>query len=235
MKNTNQIPLNFRQIPLNFRKSALSIAILLASSASAFAGTTPSTVVELFTSQGCSSCPAANEFVGELTHDEDMLVLTYGVTYWDYLGWKDTFADPAFTKRQRAYDKAFGLGNVYTPQIVLNGSAHSPRYSKTDVKTIVLSDEKPSVDLNEKDGKLVLKSDTDVTLVTYKPGFQDVPVKAGENQGRTLHLANVVMDVRTVKAGNNFDKTVEKGMAYAALVQDPKTMKVLSASVYSPE
>ena len=222
-------------IPAVLRKTALAAALLFSVSSSSFAGESPSTVVELFTSQGCSSCPPANEFVGKLSEDEDVLALTYGVTYWDYLGWKDTFGDAAFTKRQRAYGRAFGIGNVYTPQIVLNGSAHSPRYSETDVRTMSLPESKSSVDLSSKDGALVLNADVDVTLVSYKPGWQEVPVKAGENHGKTLRLANVVMDVTAVKAGTQLSKTAEDGLAYAALVHDPDTMKVLSASIYSPK
>ena len=80
----------------------------------AFAAEQPRSVVELFTSQGCSSCPPANEFVASLSEDEDKLVLSYGVTYWDYLGWKDTFGDPKFTQRQRSYGKALGATNIYT-------------------------------------------------------------------------------------------------------------------------
>ena len=79
----------------------------------------PTHVVELFTSQGCSSCPPANRFVTKLSANPDTLVLTYGVTYWDYLGWKDTFGDPEFTQRQRDYRDAFGAANIYTPQIIL--------------------------------------------------------------------------------------------------------------------
>ena len=67
-----------------------------------------------------------------------MLVLTYGVTYWDYLGWTDTFGDPEFTKRQREYRDAFGAPNIYTPQIVLSGTTHSSRYSKSDVAEMAL-------------------------------------------------------------------------------------------------
>jgi len=93
----------------------------------------PTHVVELFTSQGCSSCPPANRFVTKISEDPNKLVLSYGVTYWDYLGWTDTFGDPEFTQRQRDYRDAFGASNIYTPQIVLGGSAHSPRYSKRDV------------------------------------------------------------------------------------------------------
>ena len=223
-------------IPSRIRKLALSLAVVLASSASAFAGDTPTTVVELFTSQGCSSRPPANAFVGELwEEDEDMLVLTYGVTYWDYLGWEDTFGDSTFTSRQRAYGEAFGIGNVYTPQIILNGSAHSPRYSEKDVRTMPLADKDINVDLSAENGELVLNSDADVTLVSYLPGWQKVPVKAGENHGRTLRLVNVVTDVKTVKAGSKLSKTIDDGTAYAALVHDPETMKVLSASVYSPK
>ena len=223
-------------IPALIRKTALASVVLFGLSLPAMAGETPTTVVELFTSQGCSSCPPANEFVGELTElDKDVLVLTYGVTYWDYLGWKDTFGDPAFTKRQRKYGQAFGIGNVYTPQIILNGSAHSPRYSEADVRTMPLSDNDISVDLSEKDGELVLQSDVDVTLVSYKPGWQEVPVKSGENHGRTLRLANVVKAVQVVKAGTALVKSVETGTAYAALVQDSETLKVLNASVYTPK
>lgn len=214
-------------------QTALLGAVLFSSTA--IAGESPSTVVELFTSQGCSSCPPANDFVAGISDDADKLVLTYGVTYWDYLGWKDTFGDPAFTSRQRAYGKAFGIGNVYTPQIVLNGSAHSPRYSKRDVETMTLSQNNVPVDLSEKDGKLVLETAAAAVVVTYKPGSQSVPVKAGENHGRTLDIANVVMDVKTVAAGDVLDLAVEPGLAYAAIVHDAKTRKVISASVYRPE
>lgn len=218
-----------------FRNTSAALALLFMSTSHAFAGETPSTVVELFTSQGCSSCPPANEFAGKLSEDADVLVLTYGVTYWDYLGWKDTFADPAYTKRQRDYGQAFGIGNVYTPQIVLNGSAHSPRYTAADVRTMTLPDSASSVDLSEKDGKLFVKSDTDVVLVSFKPGWQDVPVKAGENHGRTLRMANVVTGVTPLKAGEQAVGTVEFGLAYAAIIHDTETLKVLSASVYNPK
>lgn len=226
---------NIQNIRPILRRTALSLALMFGISAHAFAGSMPSTVVELFTSQGCSSCPPANEFVGKLSETTDALVLTYGVTYWDYLGWKDTFGTPDFTQRQRAYGQAFGIGNVYTPQIVLNGSAHSPNYSVSDVKTMPLPKHDPVVELTSHDGKLVLNSKKDVVLVSYIPGWQNVAVKAGENHGRTLRLANVVTSVTPVKAGAKISQAVEDGVAYAALVHDPKTLKVISASVYNPE
>src|SRR5215468_8404525 len=81
-------------------------------------------VYELFTSQGCSSCPAADAIQGRLAKRDDVIALTLPVDYWDYLGWRDTLARPEFTDRQKAYAKALGDGMVYTPQAVVNGLAH---------------------------------------------------------------------------------------------------------------
>ncbi|WP_237153260.1 DUF1223 domain-containing protein [Oryzibacter oryziterrae] len=78
-------------------------------------------VVELFTSQGCSSCPPADEILGKLANDPNLIAVSFAVDYWDYLGWKDGFAHPEFTKRQRAYAKARGDRAVFTPQVVING------------------------------------------------------------------------------------------------------------------
>ena len=84
----------------------------------------PRPVVELFTSQGCSSCPAADALLGQLAKRDDVIALSFSVDYWDYLGWKDTLANPKFTERQRAYAKARGDGAIYTPQVIVNGVAH---------------------------------------------------------------------------------------------------------------
>jgi hypothetical protein len=84
----------------------------------------PRAVVELFTSQGCSSCPAADKVLGELARDPNVIALSLPIDYWDYLGWKDTLADSRFTARQKAYSRARGDRDVYTPQVIVNGSAH---------------------------------------------------------------------------------------------------------------
>src|ERR1700710_942877 len=84
----------------------------------------PRAVVELFTSQGCSSCPAADKVLGELARDPNVIALSLPIDYWDYLGWKDTLADSRFTARQKAYSRTRGDRDVYTPQVVVNGSAH---------------------------------------------------------------------------------------------------------------
>src|SRR5207302_4582285 len=84
----------------------------------------PRAVVELFTSQGCSSCPAADKVLGELAKDPNVIALSLPIDYWDYLGWKDTLADSRFSARQKAYSHMRGDRDVYTPQVVVNGSLH---------------------------------------------------------------------------------------------------------------
>src|SRR3954452_21738073 len=84
----------------------------------------PRAVVELFTSQGCSSCPPADRIIGELAKDPDVIALSLPIDYWDYLGWKDSLADSRFSARQKAYSHMRGDRDVYTPQVVVNGSAH---------------------------------------------------------------------------------------------------------------
>jgi hypothetical protein len=84
----------------------------------------PRAVVELFTSQGCSSCPAADKILGDLSRDPSIVALSMPIDYWDYLGWKDTLADNRFTARQKAYSQMRGDRDVYTPQVIVNGSAH---------------------------------------------------------------------------------------------------------------
>src|ERR1700734_4287114 len=84
----------------------------------------PRAVVELFTSQGCSSCPPADKIIGELAKDPSVIALSMPIDYWDYLGWKDTLADARFSARQKAYSRMRGDREVYTPQVVVNGAVH---------------------------------------------------------------------------------------------------------------
>lgn len=225
----------------------LSLPLAFMIYGAAFAGTAqPQRVVELFTSQGCSSCPPANIFVGDVAKDETALVLSYGVTYWDYLGWTDTFAKPEFTYRQKAYAKAFGSANVYTPQIILNGSAHGSRYTHQDVNSMDLPQGGPDINLIKVSGFLhaqpsgKLKQNYVATLVEYVDGPQSVPVDAGENQGRVLTLTNVVTDItllgrwtdgKTLKTGIE----PKAGKSYALLLHDPKSSKLVAALIHAPD
>jgi hypothetical protein len=99
----------------------------------------PRAVVELFTSQGCSSCPPADKLMTELSKDPGLIVLTLPVDYWDYLGWKDTLAQPAFTQRQRAYSAVRGDRQVYTPQAVINGASHAVGSEKAAINQAIVS------------------------------------------------------------------------------------------------
>src|ERR1700724_977806 len=104
--------------------SAPVVAGLLVFSSALANASEPRAVLELFTSQGCSSCPTADKLLGELAGDPSLVAVSVPIDYWDYLGWKDTLADPAHSARQRAYARVRGDRQVYTPQIVVNGATH---------------------------------------------------------------------------------------------------------------
>lgn len=171
------------------------------------AQTKPPTFVELFTSQGCSSCPPADKILGELTKRKDVIALTFPVDYWDYLGWKDTLASSANTKRQYAYARARRDRQVYTPQIVLNGSHHVVGNRRTRVfgKISELSQAKNIAHVQVKikslkdtitvttgapPPKLTNKQAT-LWLIMFKKKVT-IPIKRGENSGRTITYYNVV-------------------------------------------
>ncbi|MHA1189152.1 MAG: DUF1223 domain-containing protein, partial [Alphaproteobacteria bacterium] len=103
----------------------------------------PKAVVELFTSQGCSSCPPADKYVGDLVDREDVIALSLPVDYWDYLGWKDTLARPENTRRQYEYANARGDNRVYTPQIIVNGGEHFVGSSRKSVERSIRDSELP--------------------------------------------------------------------------------------------
>jgi hypothetical protein len=122
------------------------IAVFLVAGFASARGAEPRALLELFTSQGCSSCPAADKLLGELTGDPSLIALSVPIDYWDYLGWKDTLASPAHSARQRAYARVRGDRQVYTPQIVVNGSTHVLGSDRAAIEhAIVQTDQKSSV------------------------------------------------------------------------------------------
>jgi hypothetical protein len=158
-------------------------------------------VIELFTSQGCSSCPAADKLLAELSKDPTVLPISLSVDYWDYLGWKDTLALPGHVKRQRAYAGARGDRAVYTPQVVINGMTHVLGSDKQAIERAVKTarETKPlPVKVAVADGKV------NVQIPAGKPGqsaevwlcpiSRAVPVEIarGENRGRKIVYTNVV-------------------------------------------
>lgn len=159
-------------------------------------------VVELFTSQGCSSCPAADKLLGELAKDSSVLPMSLSVDYWDYLGWKDTLALPGHVKRQRAYAHGRGDRAVYTPQVVINGVSHvlgsDKRAIEQAVKSARASMQVP-VKVAVTDGKVhveigAAKKAGQSAEVWLCPLSRAVPVKIsrGENRGQHITYTNVV-------------------------------------------
>jgi len=180
---------------------ALAIGLLALAPISAVAADREHpTVIELFQSQGCSSCPPANANVMALADRPDILSLSFGVTYWDYLGWRDTFAKPQFTDRQRAYARALGHDNVFTPQVVINGRIDGVGVDPRELDGLVRRGDRgaggPSVTV--RDGAVSIGAGpapaqgADVYLVRYDPRIEQVAIRAGENGGRTLPHRNVV-------------------------------------------
>lgn len=196
-------------------------------------------VVELFTSQGCSSCPPANASLAAISNRPDVLALSFGVTYWDYLGWKDTFARPEFTQRQIRYERGLGHDGPFTPQIVVNGSTDTVGNRLGDVEHIVAAAhlEGPQIKLN---GTTVLvgaaapTSSADVWLVRYDPRTINVSVARGENEGVTLPHKNVVRELTRLGSWSGQATSYEispakEGLATAILVQRPNGGAILAA------
>jgi len=163
-------------------------------------------VLELFTSQGCSSCPQADKLMGELAKDPSLVAFSLNVDYWDSLGWKDTLADPRNAERQRAYALLRGDRGVYTPQMVVNGTAHVVGSDKAAIERALASsrDGLPlPVKLAVNGGKLSvdLPAGTGAGEVWVYAVAKDVPVAVarGENRGRTITYHNAVR--RWIKLG----------------------------------
>ncbi len=170
----------------------------------------PKGVVELFTSQGCSSCPPADEYVHELRQSGEVLALAWHVDYWDYLGWKDTFAKPAYADRQRRYALSFGERQIYTPQAVINGRSHTVGSHKTTIRERVegymasgLGLTVPVMAYVDSDALQVkvaaIDEAADATLwMVYFNNQEQVQVERGENRGRSLTYGNIVREVEMV-------------------------------------
>jgi hypothetical protein len=178
-------------------------------------------VVELFTSQGCSSCPPADKVFGDVIEQNGVIGLAWHVDYWDYLGWKDTFSSPAATERQRAYASGIGERGVYTPQIIINGDTVAKNSSFRQSIASALSGSLPvSLDAKLADGSLVVTAgdgdgSANLVLVTYDSS-QDVVIERGENAGETVAYRHAVQGVQTIGMWKGKSLTVElPGSEYA--------------------
>jgi hypothetical protein len=197
---------------MNYRHITFAVAFAFGSMA-ASASAQPRAVVELFTSQGCSSCPAADKLLGELSRDPSLITMSLAVDYWDYLGWKDTLALHGHSDRQRSYAEARGDREVYTPQVVINGVAHALGSDKSAIeKAIAQTRRNPAtlslpVTMSVADGKVTVKvpeaqgekhgGEVWLCPVTSKIAVQ---IGRGENHDRMLTYHNVVR--RWIKLGD---------------------------------
>lgn len=178
----------------------------------------PKAVLELFTSQGCSSCPPADKVIAEYAKRDDVLALSFNVDYWDYLGWKDTLGSPVYSERQRAYAAARGDRQVYTPQVVVNGADHVVGSRKKAIEATIERDAglPVSIELEEKDDAIAVtidKKGTDVGRAALWLVFYDsdvtVPIERGENTGKTITYSNVVRMIRPVAMWGGGEMSVD--------------------------
>ncbi|WP_374653850.1 DUF1223 domain-containing protein [Dongia sp.] len=168
-------------------------------------------VVELFTSQGCSSCPPADANLVKLSARPDVLALSFGVTYWNYLGWEDTFARPEFTQRQFDYERPLGHAGAFTPQIVVNGARDTVGHDLGEIEALIADAAAeraigPAVTAN--DERVTISAGAapagpaDIWLVRYDPGLSEVPVARGENRRRVLTIAHAVRELTRLGTWN---------------------------------
>ena len=231
-----------------FLAAALTAAFQLPLLSSAGAAEKQLTVVELFTSQGCSSCPPADAYLGELAKRPDLLALSVHVDYWDYIGWKDPFASPENTKRQRRYARTLGMRYVYTPQMVVQGAGHVTGSERARVQALIEKAAKmPRVPISisrDKD-KINIKvsagasgEEATVWLAVYDDRH-DTPIKRGENGGRTLSYYNVVRTMSRIGIWTGGAMTIPTDIAdmkargrdgCAVILQSLTTGRILGAA-----
>jgi hypothetical protein len=207
-------------------------------------------VVELFTAQGCASCNAADGLAAKLADQDGAIVLTWPVDYWDYLGWKDTLAEPEFTARQRAYERRLSLRDVYTPQIIVQGEAQASGDDGGAVQALIAKARRartpaPEIAFRRPDRIAVGSGRAphdgcDVWLVRYDPHPKDVEVKAGDNRGAKVSEINVVRQVVRLgrwsgRAGLYVAPAADQeGLAELVLLQQPHVGPILAARAKPP-
>ena len=222
---------------MSFIKNTLLFILTLPQLAFADTGQSASPVViELFTSQGCSSCPSADKLVSTYADQPGILVLSFHVSYWNYLGWKDPYSQELFTERQRQYSRFLGNRNIYTPQMVVQGrhdivgtQAEKLKFALYDTRrqaawvpaTIDISGTRLNITLPEAD-----QHDVDVLLIGYRKHVKNV-VPRGENAGHNLSHRNSVITLESVARWSGAPLTITHpkpdGDGVAVLLQSSKT------------
>ena len=207
-------------------------------------------VVELFTSQGCSSCPPADAYLHELAEMDGVLPLSMHVDYWDYIGWKDPFAMPKVGERQREYAAHFGLRYVYTPQAVVHGIDQATGSDRRAVGRAIArlrgKHQVPIELVKTADGGMAINLPDDptvehrarITMVVFDREHQTA-IKRGENRGRTIKYRNVVRGFRPIAQWNGRAASVPlsarelasmQGESCVIIVQSMRTGHILGAA-----
>jgi hypothetical protein len=228
---------------------AYAVVVVCSAAPLSFVQAEPRAVVELFTSQGCSSCPPADKLLGELANDPSLVAISVPIDIWDYLGWKDTLADPRNTARQKAYAHVRGDGQIYTPQVVVNGSLHVLGSDKTAIERAIEKSRKngamnsPPVSMAMADGHINVSiadaADAHPAAEVWLCGLVKavtIAIGRGENKGRTITYHNVVR--RWVKLGDWAGKTHSWSMPSQALKGDgidEAAILIQSGSVEKPK
>jgi hypothetical protein len=228
-------------------RNAIALSLFLLSLGGAARAEDRPAVVELFTSQGCSSCPPADALLGELARRGDVIALAYHVDYWDYLGWKDPFASHAGTERQRLYARGLGLSGIYTPQMVVDGAVDVVGSDRRSVLAALGGPRQgPGIQLLREDGKLKIAvaaqkekgaQAAEVVLVAYADQAE-TKVQRGENAGRSLTEYAIVRAVYPLGrwSGDPTRFTIDlaaiapDATAVAVLVQSPGPGRILGAA-----
>lgn len=223
----------------------LLLPVLLLSGTPALAGDNV-VMVELFTSQGCSSCPPADRNLKALSTREDVLALSMHVDYWDYLGWRDTFGSADNTRRQYAYREAMGARVVYTPQVIVHGASDVPGYRPDLIEEAIArhmaGTAKASISIGGDQGMLKARlsaeevdEDCTIWMASYTQQAT-VDIRRGENAGETITYHNVVDNLMRVGAWPGTPTAdvslpdPDNGEGVAIWLQDDKTGRILAAS-----
>ena len=194
-------------------------------------------VVELYTSQGCSSCPPADRLLSRLARNDNVIALALHVDYWDYLGWKDEFANPEYSNRQRLYARVWHERSVYTPQMVVQGVSYMVGSRGDEIQRQIMqaegNDEVVSVSASNEGAGIRIEitpiggahPEADIQLVRYTAG-ESVVIARGENAGKTIEYINVVQDWQVLGRWDGAGPTVvnvpsaEAG-DYVVIIQAP--------------
>ena len=223
------------------------VVVVAVTAVSSYAAAEPRAVIELFTSQGCSSCPPADKLLAQFTSDPSLVPISLPIDYWDYLGWKDTLADPRNSARQRAYSRVRGDREVYTPQVVVNGSLHALGSDRDAIEAAIALSRKSGVALSLPVKVAVADGEIRVSV----PGGGDkrspaevwicgllkaatVAISRGENRGKTITYHNVARDWLKLGTWDGKDEAWNLPVAQIGDGVDEAVVLVQSGTVDKP-